>query len=132
PMLKSRIRNAAAAARPVNARGVAAISVWPIAPLFTNAASKMSLYAGSGWCPVGSSPRPDAKNATTIAPAGTANISHRGCRSRRSILTGVVPSRHLQADVLDPRIGAGRNADDRPFVHHGDAVCQGEDLVEVL
>ena len=32
----------AAAARPVNARGVAAISVWPIAPLFRNAASKIS------------------------------------------------------------------------------------------
>ena len=32
-MLNNRIRNAAAAARPVNASGVEAISDWPIAPV---------------------------------------------------------------------------------------------------
>src|SRR5438552_16814084 len=131
-MLKSRIRNAAAAASPVNASGVAAISVCPIAPLLTNAASKICRYAGSGSCPVASSTSPDAKNANTSDPAGTAKSSQRGCRSLRSILTGVVPSCHLEADLLDARISTGRDADDRSFVHDRDPVGQPEDLVQVL
>ncbi len=52
PMLKSLIRNAAAAASPVNASGVAAISVWSSEPVERNAASKSWRYVDSGLCPV--------------------------------------------------------------------------------
>src|SRR4029077_791404 len=131
-MLKSRMRNAAAAASPVNASGVAATSVWPIAPVFRNAASKSWRYADSGSCPVASSTIPDAKNATTIDPADTRTSSQRGCRSRRSIRTRVMPSGHQQSDLLDVRRRAFGLTEDRALVHHGDPVREREDLVQVL
>src|SRR5579885_2851942 len=65
-MLKMRMRNAAAAARPVNASGVAAISVWSSDPVETKAATT---------------------NAKTSEPAGTATASQRGCLSLRSTVT---------------------------------------------
>src|SRR5919201_191382 len=105
-MLNSRMRKAAAAASPVKASGVAETSVWPSAPFATNAASS--------------------------EPAGTATISQRGWRSLRSIRTRVLSPGHLQADLLDARVGARRLADDLPLVHDGDPVGEREDLVEVL
>src|SRR5437764_1064207 len=131
-MLKRRMRKAAAAASPVNASGVADTNVWPSAPVFTNAASKSLRYAGSGSWPVASRTRPDAKNANTSEAAGTATSNQRGCRSRRSILMRIVPSRHQQADLVDARIGPRGLTDDRALVHDRDPVCKRQDLVEVL
>src|SRR2546426_3941549 len=129
-MLNRRMRNAAAAARPVSASGVAEISVCPSAPLETNAASMILRYLENGSWPVASSTRPDAKNANTSEHAGTTTVSQRGCRSRRSIRT--LPSRHQQADLLHVRLARVELAEDLPFVHHGDAVGEREDLVQVL
>src|SRR5487761_817780 len=131
-MLNSFIRNAAAAASPVNASGVAATSVCPIAPVLTNAASKSCRYSDSGWCPVASRTIPETKNATTIDPAGTATSSQRGCSSLRSIRTGIPPSRHQQADLLDACLRAAGVTDDRAFVHHRDPVGEPKDLVQIL
>ena len=51
-MLKSRIRNAAAAARPVKIRGVAVTSVCVSDPSWTNAALKSLRYVANGLWPV--------------------------------------------------------------------------------
>ena len=86
-MLKRRIRNATAAARPVKASGVAEMSVFVNAPSATNAASKSRLNVGSGACPVTSSTTAIARNATISEPIGTATGSQRRWTSRRSIRT---------------------------------------------
>src|SRR4051812_7809244 len=75
---------------------------------------------------------PDARNAKTSEPAGTATMSHRGCFSLRSIRTGIVPSGHEQADLLDVGASAVELAEDCAFVHARDAVSERENLVEVL
>src|SRR4051812_9387614 len=75
---------------------------------------------------------PDAKNAKTSEPAGTATSSQRGCRRRRSIRTWVLSTCHQQADLLDVGHLGGELAEDRALVHDGDAVREREDLVEVL
>src|SRR3954464_243108 len=126
-MLKSRIRKAAAAASPVKASGVAATSVWPIAPGFVKAAWKMSLYAVSALCRVENSSPPAAMNAKTIEPAGTANSSQRGCFSRRSIRMRIMASRHRQPDLFDVRPRAIGDRDDRALIHHGDPIGERQD-----
>src|SRR3954471_17767709 len=70
--------------------------------------------------------------AKTTEATGTTTRSQRGWRRRRSILTGVVPSGHEQAELLDARAGASGLAGDRALVHDRDPVGEGEDLVQVL
>src|SRR5439155_21933698 len=84
------------------------------------------------WWPVACRTSPEAKNANTREPAGTATISRRGCRSLRSIRTRILPSCHQQADLLDARLARVEVAEDRALVHDGDPVGEREDLVEVL
>src|SRR5437867_878928 len=116
-MLKRRILNAAAAARPVNMSGVAETSVWPSAPLVRKAASYSLRYAESGSWPVASRTRPEAKKANTSEPAGTATSSQRGWVRRRSIRSMTVTSGHHQADLVDARLGTRSLADDDALVH---------------
>src|SRR5439155_505415 len=73
-----------------------------------------------------------AKKAKTSEAAGTATWSQRGWRSRRSIPTRIVPSRHEQADLLDARLGPRRLAHDLALVHDDDPIRERQDLVEVL
>ena len=90
-MLKSRIRNAAAAARPVKIRGVAVTSVCVSDPSWTNAALNSLRYVGNGLWPVISKTRPAMTNAASSEPIGTATVSQRGwlsLRSRRSCIDG--------------------------------------------
>src|SRR5437868_1345050 len=74
----------------------------------------------------------DAKNANTREPAGTATKSQRGCRSLRSIRTGIPSAGHEQADLLDVRLRARSLTDDRALVHDRDAIGERQDLVEVF
>src|SRR4051812_36215274 len=125
-MLNRRIRKAAAAARPVKASGVAAISVWPRAPGDRNAASKIWREAcGASW-PVASSTMPEAKKAKTIEPAGTAKSSQRGCSRRRSIRTRIPSPGHLEPDPLEARRLGRELAADPALVDHRDAVGERE------
>ncbi len=87
PMLKSCMRKAAAAARPVNRIGVAEISVADIAPLPVNPASTIFRYVSHGSRPVSARTIPMIANATTSEPIGTATESHHGCARRRSTFT---------------------------------------------
>src|SRR5580765_4785517 len=121
-MLNSFIRNAAAAARPVNARGVAASNVCVSAPREVNAASKICRNDGAASWPVAWRTIPERTSANATAPTGTATRSQRGWWSLRSIRTGLVPSGHQQPDLLDVRAGGRELADHAALVHHRDAV----------
>src|SRR3954462_10014393 len=131
-MLNSRMRNAAAAARPVKASGVAAIRVWLSAPVDRKAASTICRSLERASWPVASRTIPASRKAKSSEPTGTANVSQRGCVRRRSICTRIVPSGHEQADLLDVRLPGGELAEDATLVHHDDPVGEREDLVEVL
>src|SRR5262245_11228462 len=131
-MLNSRIRKAAAAASPVNASGVAAISVWVSAPRDVNAAWKICRNDGTASWPVACRTIPERTIANTIAPSGPATSSQRGGCSLRSTPLRVVPSGHQQADLLDVRARGGELAEHAALVHDRDPVCEREDLVEIL
>ena len=70
--------------------------------------------------------------ATTSEATGTTTVSHRGCASRRSILTAPCPSRHEQPELLDVARARVELSGDPALVHHHDPVGEREDLVEVF
>jgi hypothetical protein len=71
-MLKSCIRNATAAARPVKTSGVASVSVSVQAALPSKAAVKIRRYVRTGSWPVRTSTRAISTNATPTDRNGTA------------------------------------------------------------
>ena len=83
-MLKSCMRNATAAARPVKRIGVAEMSVAEKAPFPVKADAKSSRYVWPGEWPLTTRMTPMIVNATTSEPAGTATFSHHGWSRRRS------------------------------------------------
>src|SRR5260221_7764408 len=84
-MLKRFIRKAAAAARPVNARGVADTNVDESAPLSVKAARNSFENVWTGLWPVDTSTTAIATTANTTDPIGTTTVSHLGWWSRRSM-----------------------------------------------
>src|SRR5262249_42940396 len=125
-MLKRFIRNATAAASPVKTSGVADTTVCVSWSSPMNAASNKRRNECSGGWPVASKITVATTNATPSETSGTTNVSQRGCSSRRSIRITSAPRRPRG------RAAGVALADDRPLVHHDDAVGEGEDLVEVL
>jgi hypothetical protein len=92
-MLNRFIRNATAAARPVNTSGVAETTVSLRAPSARNAASNSRRNDSIGGWPVISSTRPETTSAARIDTVGTTTTSHHGCASRRSIRITIMCSR---------------------------------------
>ena len=83
-MLKSSIRNAAAAASPVKRIGVAETSVADSAPFPVNPASTIFRYVSTTSCPLATRTTAMIAKATASDPMGTATESHHGCWRRRS------------------------------------------------
>src|SRR3954471_21635844 len=122
------MRNATAAARPVNASGVAVISVWVSAPVSMKAARKSWRYVGSGSIPVARSTMPATRKANASEATGTATESHRGCDSLRSTEMRMRSARQIGGRGAGrrpprPRLALGA-ADDSPHepVHPVQAV----------
>ena len=137
-MLNRRIRNATAAASPVNASGVAAISVVDRAPSARNAASNSRRKVVIGSCPVATSSDRDheerdderAERHGDHAASAAAAAASRSARS--APLTAACPpaiSSPISSTVAVARIDL---AHDRALVHDGDPVGQRQHLVEVL
>ena len=130
---------------PGEGSGVEAMSVFVSAPSARKAASNRRRSVVIGGWPVARSRSAIAMCATTSEPSGTATISQRRCLSRFSIRS---PPRFTRRPCRRGRLAAHPAisspssstvalagvdlAHDRALVHHGDAIGEGQDLVEVL
>ena len=91
PMLNRFMRNAKAAARPVQMSGVAVPSVFVIPRVDANPRSINSAKVPTGACPVSARNTPPTTNAANNEPSGTAAYSHLGDVNRGSSSTRQLP-----------------------------------------